>query len=226
MFLRDLWLFLNGAVLTSTVLSMIFGRRYPYLFFVSYLCIILLYSLVIYLNARNIRDLRQLKSYLWKNDSFHILVITLVFALFTIIQPIWIFAYGFSAFYQLLNFVVSLYNGVQEDQVPKLIQYLRKFNQILTNPPLARSLLVRLELFTMLGIRYPNVLITMALQIGYLVFGVLFRYATDDIHRMYWAQWKTTLLGLSQRFPAISSIVNAVIRNFENFGVLAYRLYQ
>lgn len=220
----QVWLLLNVAVLTTAIFCVATFLRNPYVILGNYISIILLYILCTYLAGRHIRDPQQLKTFLWKNDSFHILIMTIGFLAGQVVPITWILAYGFSAFYQLISHIISRY---PDDPNNKPIQFIRKIHFKLTNPPIARAVLVNFEVLTVFFIRHPKPINNWIIRIAYVVLILFFRYTNDQFHRNFWGQLKNQIIQYYPRLPGfVANILNSIIAYFDRMGILAYKLYQ
>jgi len=221
-----LWLTLSCSVVVSCVLSVAFFMKRRSFILLSLFFSVCLYSLCSFLEISAKTTSRQkLFNRIFLNYSIHILIMSLIYMVIGTCPFVWLLAIGISSFYQIINYIVNMFGGSNN----QIITIIKMAHSKLTNPPLSRQLLSLFEimvLFTPIRIKSRSGIYSFLLHQFYLFWIVLYRYSQDDLHRMIWTQLKNQFSGFLNKLPAaIANFLNRVLSSLSSLGDIGLKLY-
>ena len=204
------------------IASIILSFKVPVKSFFGLLAEIALYCFCIYNEFSQQQQKPKVINIILMNYSIHIVVMCVVYMIFGGAPIPWLLVLTFSSLYQFITF---LNYNIQPSS--PLLPIIRKIATKLT-PQTSQQILVLFELMNIMPlIKTPSPIYRPILFVIYLLWYILYRYATDRIHQMIWAQYKNQILGFASKLPAfLSKLINAFLSQISQLGKLAFKIYR
>ena len=221
------WLSLHICVFASVV-GLLFGGPHPtpQLLLAETISVILLYGLCLYMELKTPQGSRMpLRQFLLMNYSFHILTMQIILFLLKSNSFQWFISLGFASFFQIISFLSQKF-GNRNNFFTNIIL---KINYFFTNPqaPMAQQLLVIFEIMTLITLgagKSPGQRVLD--RIIYVGWFLMYRYATDNTHRLVWNAISTSISRFGMKCPQFLNIIlQKLSQTLSPLGTLSFKIY-
>ncbi|OHS98313.1 hypothetical protein TRFO_35248 [Tritrichomonas foetus] len=172
---------------------------------------------------------QQVFDRLLRNYSFHIGSTSFVFLMTQIHPFLWFVSIGFSSFYQVIRYlVIQILPRIRSEN--RMTSILVSIYRQLSVPPTAELYLSIFELFTSISLFFSkekrNPIFSDFVKAFYIVWFVMFRYATNKSHQMIWNSISLNFVAIAGTLPNfLGNLIVGSIAGVSCFGNAGLRLY-